>query len=85
MNEPYIHPCETLKELLKNRRIKAKHLAIKTGYNIDYVKRLLKGEASITKGFAYALERVFGISQNFFIRLQENYDKEREQNETKRN
>ena len=78
MNEIYIHPCETLKELLKDRHMRAKHLAIKTGYDIDYVKRLLKGEASINKGFAYALERVFGISQHFFIRLQENYDKEKE-------
>lgn len=77
MIDIYIHPGETVKELLKNRRIKAKDLAIKTGYDIDYIKRLLKGEANITKGFAYALERVFGLSQNFFIRLQENYDKER--------
>ena len=78
MNEIYIHPGETLKELLKNRRMKVKKLAIKTGYDIDYIKRLLKGEASITKDFAYALGRVFGYSQQFFIRLQENYDKERE-------
>lgn len=78
MNEIYIHPGETLKGLLKNRRIKAKHLAIKTGYDIDYIKRLLKGEANITKGFAYALERVFGLSQQFFIRLQEHYDYDKE-------
>lgn len=70
-----IHPSETLKELIKDRNITKKELAIRCGVTRDYVNSVLCGQR-ISNTFAKRLERALNIPASFWINLQRNYDNE---------
>ena len=70
-----IHPSETLKELMKDRSITKKELAIKCGVTRDYVNSVLCGQR-ISNTFAKKLEKALNIPSSFWINLQRNYDNE---------
>lgn len=72
------HPAEIIKDEMEAQNIKQADLARISGFNRSFVSLLLKGERSITINFALALEKAFGIPAEFWIRLQKNYEMNRE-------
>jgi len=69
-----IHPGETLFELLENRNMKQKELALRTGFSEKHISEIINGKATITSKFAVSLEKVFDVSATFWLNLQANYD-----------
>jgi HTH-type transcriptional regulator/antitoxin HigA len=74
-----IHPGETLKEILEDREMSLKGLAFKVGLTESYISNIVNGVKPITITLAKKLEKTLGIENNFWINLQLNYDKERQQ------
>ena len=72
------HPSEIIKDELQARGMRQVDLVNQSGYNKGFISLLLKGERNITSTLALALENVFGISAEFWIRLQKNYELNKE-------
>lgn len=72
--ELIIHPGETLRELLDDRGMSQKVLALRTGFSEKHISKVINGGASITAPFANALENVFNVEAEFWMNLQSNYD-----------
>lgn len=75
--ELLICPGETLKEVLDDRNMSRKELAIRTGVTEKHISKVINGKASITSEFAAALECALQIDAEFWVNLQTNYDIER--------
>ncbi len=71
-----IHPGETLKEILEDRGMSQKELAIRTDVTEAYVSSVVNCQKAISVRFAKKLEYALGIDASFWINLQANYDKE---------
>lgn len=71
-----LHPGETLAEVLDDRGMSQKELAIRTGMTEKHVSTIVNGMKSISVAFAKKLEYAFGIESAFWINLQSNYDRE---------
>ena len=71
-----IHPGETLAEILEDREMSQKELAIRTGMTEKHISTVVKGQKNISVAFAKKLEYALGIDASFWINLQANYDKE---------
>lgn len=71
-----IHPGETLAEVLKDREMAPKELAIRTGVTEQYISAIIRGQEDISAAFAGKLEYALGIEASFWVYLQENYDRE---------
>lgn len=71
-----IHPGETLKEILEQRDMTQKELAIRTGYTEKHISTIIKGKKNISSQFAKSLEYVFGIEASFWCNLQSEYEQE---------
>lgn len=80
INELIIHPGETLKEVLKNKKIALNELSIKTGYSVKYISKIIKGKKDISNKFASSLEYSTKIPSSFWINLQNIYNKEVKEN-----
>lgn len=74
--ELIIHPGETLKELLEDKKMSQEELAIRTEYSAKHISEVISGKKDISSKFANALEYVFGISTEFWLNLQGIYDYE---------
>lgn len=74
--ELIIHPGETLAEILEDRGMSQKELAIRTGVTEKHVSTVLKCQKNISVSFAKKLEYALGIDAKFWINLQSNYDRE---------
>lgn len=72
--ELIIHPGETLNEVITDRNISQKELAIRTGVSEKHVSTVINGIKPISTSFARKLEYAIGISASFWINLQNNYD-----------
>jgi len=68
------HPAEFIKDEMEAQNIKQADLARISGFNRSFVSLLLKGERSITIPFAIALEKAFNIPAEVWIKLQKNYE-----------
>ena len=68
------HPCETLRQELKARKIKKKDFAAMLKMPPTVVRALLKGECSITPEMAVKLEAALEISAEFWLRMQVGYE-----------
>jgi len=68
------HPGETLFELIQDRGMDQKELAIRTGFSTKHISKVLSGEYDITARFAFALENVLDAPAVFWTNLQANYD-----------
>ena len=79
LTELIVHPGETLQELLEDRGISVSELAVKTGSLPEYIGNVLDGHEAISDEFATQLERALGIGAEFWMNLQENYAREKEQ------
>lgn len=74
--EMIIHPGETLKELLEDRNMTQQELALRTDASPKHISTVLSGEKSISISFAKKLEYALNIEAEFWINLQNAYDKE---------
>lgn len=70
-----IHPGETIKELLEERKMTQDELALRVDYSAKHISEVISGKKAISARLANALEYVFGISTEFWINLQGIYDK----------
>lgn len=71
-----IHPGETLKEILQDRNMTQRELALRTGVKEPHISSLVNCLKPISVSFAKKLEYALGIDANFWINLQANYEKE---------
>ena len=69
-----IHPWETLKDFLKWEKIKQKDIAEKINMTPKQISLIIKGKARITTKTAIKFEKVFWVSAEFWINLQNSYD-----------
>ena len=72
-----IHPRETLAEVLKDRKMSQKELAIKTEMTEKYISTVISGQENISSSFANKLEYALGIETEFWMNLQANYEREK--------
>jgi HTH-type transcriptional regulator/antitoxin HigA len=71
-----IHPGETLREMLKDREMTQRELAIRTDVTETHVSNIVNCLKSISVSFSKKLEYALGVDASFWINLQANYDKE---------
>ncbi len=71
-----IHPGETLLEVLEDRDMSQRELAIRTGMTEKHVSTVIHGQKGISAAFARKLEYALGIETSFWMNLQANYDRE---------
>ncbi|MGB4659631.1 MAG: HigA family addiction module antitoxin [Mobilitalea sp.] len=71
-----IHPGETLEEVLADKEMSQKELAVRTGVTEKHICTVIKGSKPISVAFAKKLEYALGIDASFWINLQSNYDRE---------
>ncbi len=72
-----IHPGETLKEVLEDRKMTSLDLSLRTDVSADYISSVLCGNENISTSFAKKLEHTLGIEAEFWINLQTAYDREK--------
>lgn len=71
-----IHPGQSLEEILQLRNMSQNELAIRTGVSAKHISKVISGESNISYMFAKRLEYALSIDKQFWINLQEEYDKE---------
>jgi HTH-type transcriptional regulator/antitoxin HigA len=71
-----IHPGETLEEVINDRNMTQKELAIRTGMTEKHISTVIHGQKGISASFAKKLEYALGIEASFWMNLQANYDRE---------
>jgi antitoxin HigA-1 len=70
-----VHPGEVLlEEFLKPMNLSQNHLAIAIGVDARRVNEIVLGARSITADTALRLARYFGVSPQFWLGLQAEYD-----------
>lgn len=68
-----IPPGDTLQELLDDKMMSQKELALRIGCSQKHLNKVIKGTASITADFAVKLEDVLGVQASFWLNLEMNY------------
>jgi len=71
-----IHPGETLKEVLEDREMSQRELAVRTDVTETHISNVVNCQKDISISFAKKLEYALNIEASFWINLQSNYDKE---------
>jgi len=71
-----IHPGETLKELLEDREMSQRELAMRADVTEKHISNVVNCQKPISVTFAKKLEYALGIDASFWINLQANYNKE---------
>ncbi|MCD8119924.1 MAG: HigA family addiction module antitoxin [Lachnospiraceae bacterium] len=71
-----IHPGETLAEVIEDREMTQRELAIRTGMTEKHISTVIHGQKNISAAFAKKLEYALGIEASFWMNLQANYDRE---------
>lgn len=71
-----IHPGETLAEVLEDREMTRRELAVRTGMTEKHISTVIRGRKSISAALAGKLEYALGIETSFWMNLQANYDRE---------
>lgn len=71
-----IHPGETIFDLLQDRGITQKELALRAGVSEPFLSDVIHGKKDISKGLALGLQYAFGVPSSFWLNLQANYDAE---------
>jgi HTH-type transcriptional regulator/antitoxin HigA len=72
------HPAEIIKDEMEAQNIRQIDLVKISGFNKSFISLLLKGERGITIPFALALEKVLKIPAEFWVRLQKQYEMDKE-------
>lgn len=71
-----IHPGETLKEMLEDRDMTQRELAMRTDVKEPHISGIVNCQKPISVSFAKKLEYALGVDASFWINLQANYEKE---------
>jgi len=71
-----IHPGETLKEILEDRGMTQRELAMRTDVKEPHISGIVNSQKPISVSFAKKLEYALGVGASFWINLQANYEKE---------
>jgi len=71
-----IHPGETLKEILEDREMSQRELAVRTDVTETHISNVVNCQRDISISFAKKLEYALNVEASFWINLQSNYDKE---------
>ena len=71
-----IHPGETLAEVIEDRGMSQRELAVRTGMTEKHISTVVHGQKNISAAFAKKLEYALGIEASFWMNLQANYDRE---------
>lgn len=71
-----IHPGETLAEVIEDRDMTQRELAVRTGMTEKHISTVIHGQKGISAAFARKLEYALGIESSFWMSLQANYDRE---------
>ncbi len=71
-----IHPGETLVEVIEDREMTQRELAIRTGMTEKHISTVIHGQKGISATFAKKLEYALGIEASFWMNLQSNYERE---------
>ena len=71
-----IHPGETLAEIIEDRGMTQRELAVRTGMTEKHISTVIHGQKNISAAFARKLEYALGIETSFWMNLQANYDRE---------
>jgi addiction module HigA family antidote len=61
---------ETLQEILDNRGLSARDLALQVDIEEQHINDIIAGRRSISDAYAEALERALGIDKSFWLNLQ---------------
>lgn len=72
----FIHPGETVFEVIQERNISQKELAYRTGFSEKHISTIISGQKPISAEFAKKLEYALDIPASFWRNLQTNYDLE---------
>lgn len=75
------HPSETIVDEMEAQNIKQVELVKATGYNKSHISLLLSGKRGITIPIALALESLLQIPAEFWIKLQKNYELQKDLSE----
>lgn len=73
----FMHPGETISDLLKDRNLTQKELAQKANVSETLLSDVIQGKEDISEELAEELEHALGIPSSFWLNLQENYNAER--------
>jgi len=74
---PYpIHPWESLGDLLEWENMSQKELSIRIGISEKHISNIIRGKSSITPDMALRLEKVFGVSSDFWNGLEIGYQQD---------
>lgn len=71
-----IHPGETLAEVIEDREMTQRELAVRTGMTEKHISTVIHGQKNISAAFARKLEYALGIETSFWMNLQSEYDRE---------
>jgi len=66
-------PGDTIVDITEERGLSLEGLAVSLGMVKKDFTQLIRGEAPITLEIASKLEQIFGVSAEFWIRLEANY------------
>ncbi len=72
------HPSEIIRDEMEAQGIKQAELAKESGFNKSFISLLLNGKRNITSSFALTLEKVLAVKAETWIRLQKNYELQKE-------
>lgn len=70
------HPGELLGDILTNRKITQKELALRSGISEKHISNIINGINGITPNIAQKLEYVLNVDSDFWINFQAIYDAE---------
>lgn len=66
-------PGDSIIERMEDISLSKTNLALSTGYSIKHIHNIINGDAAINETTALRLEKVLGISANFWSNLEGNY------------
>lgn len=69
-----IHPGEHLLDFLEEASISQAELALRIGISKKAINEIVNGKSPITQQTAFKLSKIFPVSPEFWIKLQNNYD-----------
>lgn len=73
-SELIIHPGETINEVIIDRNITQRELALRTGFTEKHISTVISGKKNISVEFSKMLEYALDIDASFWRNLQTNYD-----------
>ncbi len=71
-----LHPGEVLREELAERGVTQTQLAKKMGISVSLLNEIVNGKRNISVEYALLLEAALGIDADFWLNLQQAYDKD---------